>query len=89
MFTNKNGRAALPLKAVFIPILHRVGFNWLLSLPKERWALTSPFQPYKLSLRYISVYFPWSRLHLPLTGTLALRCSDFPHADSTARNRII
>ena len=26
------------------------------------------------------LHFPWSRLRRPLTGTLALRCPDFPHA---------
>ena len=26
------------------------------------------------------LHSPWSRLHRPLAGTLALRCPDFPHA---------
>ena len=29
---------------------------------------------------FFLLHFPWSRLRRPLTGTLALRCPDFPHA---------
>ncbi len=30
------------------------------------------------------LHSPWSRLHRPLAGTLALRCPDFPHASRHA-----
>ena len=34
------------------------------------------------------LHFPWSRLHRPLAGTLALRCPDFPHAAKGTRSPV-
>ena len=35
---------------------------------------------------FFLLHSPWSRLHRPLAGTLALRCPDFPH---TLRHAIV
>ena len=62
-------------------ILHRVGFTSPACyqaagelLPRLS-ILTAPKDG-----GFFLLHFPWSRLRRPLTGTLALRCPDFPHA---------
>ena len=85
------------------PILQRVGFTWHTLLPRYRWALTSPFHPYrkragllssrskpKLSLlrRFISVALSLKSPSPDVIRHPVLCCSDFPHSLFRLRDRI-
>ena len=77
--SDRGGRGGPP--ACLHCILHRVGFTSPACyqaagelLPRLS-ILTAPKDG-----GFFLLHFPWSRLRRPLTGTLALRCPDFPHA---------
>ena len=59
--------------------LLRIGFTGLLCYHKSRWALTSPFHPYRKNRRYISVALSRGSPPAAVSRYSALRSSDFPH----------
>ncbi len=61
-------------------VLLRVGFTEPALLPRQRWALTSPFHPYFLyGKRYISVALAWESPPPDVIRHPALWSPDFPH----------
>ena len=77
--SDRGGRGGPP--ACLHCILHRVGFT-----SPACYQAAGELLP-RLSILtvpedggFFLLHFPWSRLRRPLTGTLALRCPDFPHA---------
>ena len=75
--TAGTGRAALCVPYT----LHRMGFTG-----RHSRQAAGALLPHLSTLTGVSpggislLHSPWSRLHLPLAGILALRCPDFPHA---------
>ena len=73
-----------------MPTLHRVGFTSRTSRQAAGELLPRLSSLTSASAGGVSLlHFPWSRLHRPLTGTLALWCSDFPHTPQRARDRLV
>ena len=62
----------------FCTVLLRIGFTGFLRYRRKRWALTSPFHPYRKKCGGISLlHFPWGRPRLPLAVILALGARTF------------
>ena len=71
-FKRLHGNRRAAVLSVPLSILLRTGFTGLQCRHSSRWALTSPFHPYRQkSAGGISLlHFPWSRLHRTLSGAL-------------------
>ena len=75
-------RTNIRVKALlYIPILLQVGFTLPPALPKERWALTSPFHPYPFG-RLFSVALSLKSPSPAVNRHPALWSSDFPRDKS-------
>ncbi len=64
---------------VFPAVLLRVGFTEHFLLPRNRWALTSPFHPYQKNWRFISVALSLKSPPPDVIRHPALWSPDFPH----------
>ena len=60
-----------------IGALLRVGFTFALCYHRRRWALTSPFHPYRISGGLFLLHFPWSCLRRTLSVTLLCEARTF------------
>ena len=63
---------------LLVSVLLQMGFTQPSMSPYQRWALTSPFHPYRKCGGYFLLHFPWSRLHWTLSSIIALWGPDFP-----------
>ena len=57
--------------------------------PMLRWALTSPFHPYRIKRRYISVALALRSPSAAVSSYPALWCPDFPHKLKRFRCRVV
>ena len=72
-------------RIAFYSVLLRVGFTEPALLPRQRWALTSPFHPYQL--KSLAVYFCCTSLGVASTGRYPAPCPMKPGLSSPATFR--